>query len=206
MSDQRLSQRYLCTVSLRHRAIANEFSDLCGDRRCHDNKSFQKQNRSTNRNMTSMRKAKRSMAMAAALFFASWRTPDATVLAFANTSPSFLARSRTTTTLEGSSQTTIDTTLDTPKTLPDFSNKNEYLAYMERVSALPQGFATGTAKGSFVSVEAPALGPLPISATVIYLPEGPTANWAAVFTKNKVCVLKRRYSLVFVSIRLPEKG
>uniref|UniRef100_A0A7S3LIB3 Arginine biosynthesis bifunctional protein ArgJ, mitochondrial n=1 Tax=Amphora coffeiformis TaxID=265554 RepID=A0A7S3LIB3_9STRA len=78
-----------------------------------------------------------------------------------------------------------ETSMDTPQILPEFPNKDEYLAYMETVSALPKGFATGTANGKFVSVEAPALGPLPIRATVIYLTEGPTENWAAVFTKNK---------------------
>jgi hypothetical protein len=30
------------------------------------------------------------------------------------------------------------------------------------------------------------LGNLPIRATVLYLTEGPTENWAAVFTSNKV--------------------
>ena len=75
---------------------------------------------------------------------------------------------------------------DTPDVLPDFASKEDYLAYMESVAALPKGFASGTANGKFVSVEAPAMGPLPIRATVIYLTEGPTENWAAVFTKNKV--------------------
>lgn len=75
---------------------------------------------------------------------------------------------------------------DTPEVLPDFKDKESYLAYMETVSGLPKGFASGTANGKFVSVEAPALGPLPIRATVIYLTEGPTDNWAAVFTKNRV--------------------
>jgi hypothetical protein len=75
---------------------------------------------------------------------------------------------------------------DTPVLLPDFASKEEYLTYMEGVSALPKGFATGTAKGTFISVEAPLLGALPIKGTVIYLTEGPTDNWAAVFTKNRV--------------------
>ena len=44
----------------------------------------------------------------------------------------------------------------------------------------------GTAKGTFVSVEAPALGPLPIKATVIHLTEGPSESWGAVFTGNRV--------------------
>ena len=75
---------------------------------------------------------------------------------------------------------------DTPVQLPDFTDKESYLAYMESVASLPQGFATGTADGKFVSVEAPGMGPLPIRGTVIHLTEGPTESWAAVFTKNKV--------------------
>jgi len=76
--------------------------------------------------------------------------------------------------------------VDTPSTLPDFSSKDEYLKFMEPLSGLPRGFATGTASGTFVSKEAPSMGKLPIRGTVIHLTEGPTDNWAAVFTKNKV--------------------
>ena len=36
-----------------------------------------------------------------------------------------------------------------------------------------------------MSVEAPALGPLPIKATVIHLTEGPSDSWGAVFTGNR---------------------
>jgi hypothetical protein len=54
------------------------------------------------------------------------------------------------------------------------------------VAALPRGFATGTADGTFVSVEAPGLGQLPIRGTVIHLTQGPTDSWAAVYTKNRV--------------------
>lgn len=86
---------------------------------------------------------------------------------------------------------------DTPLELPEFSSSEEYLTYMETVSALPQGFSVGTAKGKFVSVEAPALGELPIKATVIHLTEGPTDNWAAVFTQNKVCICIGVEGLVF---------
>jgi hypothetical protein len=57
---------------------------------------------------------------------------------------------------------------------------------MGQVSALPQGFATGTANGQFISVEAPNMGPLPIRATIIHVTNGPTHSWAAVYTKNKV--------------------
>lgn len=78
--------------------------------------------------------------------------------------------------------------------LPEFSSKEEYLNYLElELGALPLGFECGDAKGSFISVEAPALGPLPIKATVITLSKednesnvrGSTDNWAAVFTRNK---------------------
>jgi glutamate N-acetyltransferase/amino-acid N-acetyltransferase len=77
------------------------------------------------------------------------------------------------------------TSHDTPTQLPDFADRSEYLSYMESVSALPQGFATGTADGTFVSVEAPGMGKLPIRGTVIYLTDAPTESWAAVFTKNQ---------------------
>jgi hypothetical protein len=69
--------------------------------------------------------------------------------------------------------------------LPEFSTKEEYMEYLTEKSALPQGFASGTASGKFISVEAPAMGPLPIRGTVIHLTDGPTDSWAAVFTKNK---------------------
>jgi len=75
---------------------------------------------------------------------------------------------------------------DTPETLPDFNDKESYMSFMEPLSTLPMGFATGTATGKFVSAEAPALGQLPIRGTVIHLIDGPSDSWAAVFTKNKV--------------------
>mmetsp|Transcript_1126 Transcript_1126/g.2347 ORF Transcript_1126/g.2347 Transcript_1126/m.2347 type:complete len:521 (-) Transcript_1126:139-1701(-) len=74
---------------------------------------------------------------------------------------------------------------DTDAVLPEFSTLEEYMDYMSAASALPQGFATGTASGTFISVEAPALGPLPIKGTVIFLTDGPTDSWAACFTSNK---------------------
>lgn len=75
---------------------------------------------------------------------------------------------------------------DTDVILPDFATKEEYEKYMIAAGKLPAGFAVGTAKGTFVSVEAPSMGDLPIRATVIHLTEGPTDSWAAVFTSNKV--------------------
>ena len=75
---------------------------------------------------------------------------------------------------------------DTPETLPDFETAQDYLEYLESVSALPKGFATGTADGTFVSVEAPSLGDLKIRGTVIHVTNGPTDNWAACYTSNKV--------------------
>jgi hypothetical protein len=69
--------------------------------------------------------------------------------------------------------------------IPEFATKDEYLKFMESQSALPKGFSIGTAKGTFVSVEAPGLGNLPIKATVVKFDQ-PTESWAACFTKNKV--------------------
>ena len=83
--------------------------------------------------------------------------------------------------------------------LPEFSSKEEYLNYLDsELGQLPVGFECGVATGTFISAEAPALGPLPIRATVIALAEDKTKtntnsrparlathNWAAVFTKNK---------------------
>ena len=77
--------------------------------------------------------------------------------------------------------------VDTDTVLPSFSTKEEYTSYLNAAGKLPSGFAIGTATGGFVSVEAPAMGELPIKATVIHLTEGPTDSWAAVFTSNKVC-------------------
>ena len=76
--------------------------------------------------------------------------------------------------------------VDTDTILPSFATKEEYTSYMKKAGGLPSGFAVGTATGDFVSVEAPAMGKLPIKATVIHLTEGPTDSWAAVFTSNKV--------------------
>ena len=76
--------------------------------------------------------------------------------------------------------------IDTDTILPSFATKEEYMSYMQAAGQLPAGFAVGTASGEFVSAEAPAMGKLPIKATVIHLTEGPTDSWAAVFTSNKV--------------------
>jgi len=78
-----------------------------------------------------------------------------------------------------------DVVNDTPITLPEFANSEEYVKYMEPLSELPQGFAIGTAQGSFVAQESPLLGELPIKGTIIYLTDGPTDSWAASFTQNK---------------------
>jgi hypothetical protein len=75
---------------------------------------------------------------------------------------------------------------DTPETLPEFPSVDAYLEYLETVSQLPKGFATGTADGTFISVEAPGLGNLKIRGTIIQMTEGPTESWAACFTSNKV--------------------
>jgi hypothetical protein len=78
---------------------------------------------------------------------------------------------------------------DTPVVLPEFSSQEEYLNFLEGAASLPKGFATGSADGTFVSVEAPSMGELKIRGTIISLTEGPTDNWAAVFTTNKVSTL-----------------
>mmetsp|Transcript_21078 Transcript_21078/g.31307 ORF Transcript_21078/g.31307 Transcript_21078/m.31307 type:complete len:503 (-) Transcript_21078:103-1611(-) len=74
---------------------------------------------------------------------------------------------------------------DTAETLPSFETKEEYLDYLSERSSLPKGFAIGTGAGEFIPEEAPMMGKLSIRATVIHLKDGPTNNWAAVFTKNK---------------------
>merc|ERR1712151_958805 len=74
---------------------------------------------------------------------------------------------------------------DTPETLPEFENAEAYVEFLESVAALPKGFATGTAEGTFVSQEAPSMGNLKIRGTIIHLTEGPSENWAACFTSNK---------------------
>ena len=79
-----------------------------------------------------------------------------------------------------------ETMVDTELVLPDFTDQNEYLSYLEQVSALPKGFAVGVANGDFIPEEAPSMGTMNIRGTVIYLTEGPTDSWTAVFTKNKV--------------------
>jgi hypothetical protein len=78
---------------------------------------------------------------------------------------------------------------DTASTFPPFANEDEYLKYITEASALPQGFSTGSAVGKFIPEEAPSMGYLPIKATIIHLTDGPTDNWAATFTQNKVCAL-----------------
>ena len=77
---------------------------------------------------------------------------------------------------------------DTLSELPSFDSKAEYEEYLMGASGLPKGFATGSAIGSFVPEEAPSMGSLKIKGTIIHLTDGPTDNWAAVFTLNKVSV------------------
>jgi len=77
---------------------------------------------------------------------------------------------------------------DTLSELPPFDSKEEYEEYLMEASGLPKGFETGSAIGSFVPEEAPSMGSLKIKGTIIHLTDGPTENWAAVFTQNKVSV------------------
>ena len=114
--------------------------------------------------------------------------------AFTSSSTPFGAKSSTFATK------TMASSVDTPETLPEFADVDEYLAYMDTVSQLPKGFATGTSDGTFISVEAPGLGNLKIRATVIQLTDGPTENWAACFTSNKVRSLKAENFTYAISI------
>ena len=90
------------------------------------------------------------------------------------------------TSLFSSSSSTPSVFYDTPETLPEFDSQEEYLKYLESVSALPKGFATGTAHGTFIPVESPELGNMDICGTIITLTDGPTDSWAACFTSNMV--------------------
>ena len=88
----------------------------------------------------------------------------------------------------GRTKTSASTTeygCDTPTELPTFDSSEEYLDYLMKASGLPLGFSTGSAVGSFVPEEAPAMGSLPIKGTVIHIQDGPTDSWAATFTQNK---------------------
>eukprot|EP00560_Eucampia_antarctica_P009082 CAMPEP_0197827492 /NCGR_PEP_ID=MMETSP1437-20131217/4247_1 /TAXON_ID=49252 ORGANISM="Eucampia antarctica, Strain CCMP1452" /NCGR_SAMPLE_ID=MMETSP1437 /ASSEMBLY_ACC=CAM_ASM_001096 /LENGTH=504 /DNA_ID=CAMNT_0043428341 /DNA_START=15 /DNA_END=1529 /DNA_ORIENTATION=+ len=124
--------------------------------------------------------------------------PFTTLVVTASVASSFSLHSFTTRKVGRSSSTTSSSTgsstfihrcssysKDTVAELPSFETKEEYEEYLLQASGLPLGFSTGTAKGTFVSVEAPSMGELPIKASVIYLEDGPTDSWAAVFTKNK---------------------
>ena len=84
--------------------------------------------------------------------------------------------------------------------LPDFESEEAYIEYISSIAALPQGFATGTAVGKFVSQEAPMLGDLPIRGTVIHLTDGPTDSWAAVFTQNRVSAMALLSDAIIVLI------
>ena len=92
---------------------------------------------------------------------------------------------------------------DTLVDLPSFETKEEYTDYLMEASALPKGFSTGSAIGSFVPEEAPAMGSLPIKGTIIHLTDGPSDSWAAVFTQNKVSFMRhavRVYCIVYYAI------
>ena len=91
------------------------------------------------------------------------------------------------------------TSADTGVSIPEFLNQDEYMAYLEQVSALPNGFSVGVANGEFIPEEAPSMGKMRIRGTLIYLTEGPTDNWAGVFTKNKVCSLRNELDWSFAS-------
>ena len=88
---------------------------------------------------------------------------------------------------------------DTPEDLPSFETKEAYEEYLMEASGLPKGFATGSAIGKFIPAEAPAKGQLPIKGTIIHLTDGPSDNWAAVFTSNKVSIW---YVVSFTSLKV----
>jgi hypothetical protein len=98
---------------------------------------------------------------------------------------------------------------DTLAELPSFETKDEYEKYLMEASGLPKGFATGSANGEFIPVESPAMGSLPIKGTVIYVTDGPSDNWAAVFTKNKVSIFAawkysiRSFKIPFLILSIP---
>ena len=115
-----------------------------------------------------------------------WRPSSILLLWVLSTKQSFAFTAPASTSCSSLPASSLAMTKDTPETLPDFENAEEYLKYMEEFSTLPKGFATGTADGKFVSYEAPSMGKLAIRGTVIHLTEGPSENWAACFTSNKV--------------------
>ncbi|GKY93426.1 hypothetical protein MPSEU_000310100 [Mayamaea pseudoterrestris] len=117
------------------------------------------------------------------LFFLTARSTSWAFQSALARSPTTARISRRHTALSSSTSTTLYS--DSHETLPDFENEADYLNYLQKISKLPLGFATGTASGTFLSREAPALGELPIRATVIHLTQAPTQHWAAVFTSNK---------------------
>ena len=69
--------------------------------------------------------------------------------------------------------------------LPEFSTLEDYMGYLSNASSLPNGFATGTASGIFVSIEAPAISPLPVKVAVVHLTDDPTNSWVVCFIQNK---------------------
>merc|ERR1740139_81274 len=68
---------------------------------------------------------------------------------------------------------------------PEFSSLSSYTEHLSQLCSLPKGFSIGKSEGKFIAVEAPSLGELPINLNIVYLPDGPTRDWSAVFTSNK---------------------
>lgn len=64
-----------------------------------------------------------------------------------------------------------------------YQSVEEYLADLERRSALPQGFRTATVDLTFRPIERPVPQPLPMRLNLLVLDE-PTAAFAGVFTRN----------------------
>lgn len=65
----------------------------------------------------------------------------------------------------------------------EFKSEADYIAYLESLAALPEGFRVGNTKLSFVPKEAEQIGRLPMTLTLIAMDQ-PTTDYAAVFTSN----------------------
>jgi len=120
-----------------------------------------------------------TITSSSSLWFAYGFRPAAATSAFI-TSRSSIARA-----IPNNAKTTTTTTTLLATNVPECSSKQEYEAHLDTIGALPKGFATGTAKGTFVPEDVPSMGELNVEGTVIHLTQGPTDSWAATFTKNK---------------------
>lgn len=63
-----------------------------------------------------------------------------------------------------------------------YTDQKEYLAYLETISALPQGFSVGNSRFNFKPFEVQKT--LPMNVTII-MADKPTSSFAAMFTSNQ---------------------